>query len=59
MKWVFVHVKGTSEVGLLYFNHEGSDVGVTSFVDLDCTGCLDTRRYLTRYFFKLYDNTVG
>lgn len=50
VKWIFRYVKGISEVGLLYFKHEDSDVGVTEFVDLDYVGYLDTRRSLIGCF---------
>lgn len=59
VKWIFRYLKGSSHVGLVYRKQEDYDITVIGHVDADYAGCLDSRRSLTDYVFKLCGNVVS
>ncbi|KAL5547707.1 hypothetical protein UlMin_002938 [Ulmus minor] len=53
-KWLFRYIKGTSNVGLIYEQKEGTKLKLEGFVDFDYAGNKDNRRSTTAYMFCLH-----
>ncbi|KAL5538348.1 hypothetical protein UlMin_042297 [Ulmus minor] len=52
-KWLFRYIKGTSNVGLIYEQKEGTKLKLEGFVDSDYARNKDNRRSTTAYMFCL------
>ncbi|KAL5581648.1 hypothetical protein UlMin_014090 [Ulmus minor] len=56
IKWLFIYIKGTTNVGLIYEkNEEGTRLRLEGFIDADYAGNLYNRKSTTAYMFCLND----
>ncbi|XP_052725980.1 secreted RxLR effector protein 161-like [Vigna angularis] len=59
LKWMFRHIKGSLDTGLLFQNNFQGGGFIEGFVDSDFAGCMDTRKSLFGYVFTLYGTVVS
>uniref|UniRef100_A0A803QJ04 Retrovirus-related Pol polyprotein from transposon TNT 1-94 n=1 Tax=Cannabis sativa TaxID=3483 RepID=A0A803QJ04_CANSA len=59
LKWILRYIKGTLDLGIKFGNESFTKEVVTSCVDLDYAGCLDTRRSLRGYVFTVLGGCVS
>ncbi|XP_070021838.1 secreted RxLR effector protein 161-like [Nicotiana sylvestris] len=58
LKWILKYFRGTTDVGLTFYNDKLSE-SVVSYVDSDYAGDLDKRRSLTCYVFILSGSVIS
>ena len=58
VKWTLRYLNGSLEAGLRY-KKTTHEVTITSYVDADFVGNVDTTKSLTRYVFTLFGTTIS
>jgi hypothetical protein len=57
VKHIFTYLVGTQDYGIIFGPNE--PLGLVGYTDLDCAGCLDTRKSTSGYIFKFGNGTIS
>ncbi|KAL7102129.1 hypothetical protein ACP275_08G099900 [Erythranthe tilingii] len=58
-KWILKYIKGSNYLSLIFSRQSNSKDFVTSFVDSDYAGSIDTRKSLTVFVFTMFGTAIS